>query len=111
MGMPLLDVTSTLTCPHGGKVTIAPGNPRVLLGKMPAATMADQFLIVGCLFTVPGVGPSPCVRIQWITPAARNVIGSTPAITAGSVGLCLAATGVPQGPPMVVASQFRVGGL
>jgi hypothetical protein len=74
---------------------------------MPAATMADQYLIAGCVFNVAGA-PHPCVRVQWLVPAVRVTASLMPLILQTSVGLCLAADQVPQGPPVVSSTQPRV---
>ena len=109
MAGPSLTAASTLLCPHGGQVTIIPANVRAMAGGAPIATAADTFLVAGCAFTLPGPVPSPCVSVQWIVPGLRLKAGG-PALDAGSVGLCLAATGAPQGPVSVVATQPGVQG-
>ena len=101
---------STLMCPHGGQVTITPSNTRAKAGGAPIATVSDTFVVAGCPFTLPGPTPSPCVRMQWIVPGLRVRAGSQ-ALDAGSVGLCLAATGAPQGPVSIQATQPRVKGM
>jgi hypothetical protein len=73
---------------------------------MPVATLADQFLVAGCVFTLPP--PQPCLQVQWLTPATRVLVNGVPPITQGSTGLAISATGVPQGPPVVVSTQTRV---
>jgi hypothetical protein len=107
---PIVHVGAGMTCPHGGTVQVAPGNPRVALGGALAATMSDAFAIVGCPFQIPvpgGTKPQPCVRVQWTVPAAR-VVASAPVILQTSVGLCMSAEGIPQGPPIVSVVQPRV---
>jgi hypothetical protein len=74
---------------------------------MPAATLADQYLIAGCVFNVLGA-PHPCVRVQWLVPAVRVTASLMPLILQTSVGLCLAADQAPQGPPVVSSTQPRV---
>lgn len=101
-------------CPHGGQIMVVPSGPRVTENAMPVATVLDQFPIVGCLFQIPfGVGtkPQPCVRVQWIVPAARVLANGAPVITQSSVGLCLSIEGIPQGPPTIAAVQPRVQAL
>jgi hypothetical protein len=94
-------------CPHGGTVTITSANTRAKAGA-PIATAADTFVVAGCPFTLPGPTPSPCVRVQWMVPAARLKVGGSPALDASSVGVCIAATGAPQGPVVVQSTQSRV---
>lgn len=107
---PSLTAASTLLCPHGGQVTIVPSNARAMAGGAPIATTAATFLVAGCAFTLPGPLPSPCVQVQWLVPGLRLRAGSQ-ALDAGSVGLCLSATGAPQGPVSIVATQPRVKGM
>lgn len=105
---PLFHVNATAICPHAGQVTTISSNTRVLVGGMPVATMADTFLIAGCAFTIPGPKPQPCVKVQWLVPAARVLVNGQPAILQTSPGLCLSAEQIPQGPPTVVVNQPRV---
>ena len=104
---PLLHVGATVLCTHGGPASFAPGSPRVLVGGMPVATMADQTLVAGCPFNVGG-GPHPCVRVQWLTPAVRVLVNGAPPLLQTSSGLCLAADQAPQGAPLPVTAQPRV---
>ena len=55
----------------------------------------------GCAFTVPPSKPQPCLKVQWLVPAARVLVGGQPAILQSSSGLCLSAEQIPQGPPSV----------
>lgn len=110
MAGPSLTAASTLLCPHGGQVAIISANVRAMAGGAPIATTADTFLVAGCTFTLPGPTPSPCVRVQWLVPGLRLKAGGQ-ALDAGSVGLCLAATGAPQGPVTIVATQPRLKGM
>ena len=76
-----------LLCPHGGPVTIVPANVRAMAGGAPIATAADTFIVAGCLFTLPGPMPSPCVRVQWIVPGLRVKVGGQ-ALDAGERRRC-----------------------
>jgi hypothetical protein len=103
----MLNAASQLLCPHGGTVTLFPSNARVRANGQPVVTFSDQALIVGCVFTV-GVVPSPCVRVQWVSSDTRTRAGSVPTLSVSSVGLCLNAAQVPQGPVVVLQTQTRV---
>jgi hypothetical protein len=107
----LLHVGAGIICPHGGQVTTISTNTRVFVSGQPVATISDTFLIAGCVFTVPGPKPQPCVKVQWITPAARIVVNGQPVLLQTSTGLCQSAEQIPQGPPNPVAVQARVGGM
>jgi hypothetical protein len=106
----MLTADATLTCPHGGKVVITPASPRAQGGGAPVATTADGFAIAGCTFTLPGPVPSPCVRVQWILPGQRVRRAGAQVLYADSTGLCLAATGLPQGKVTVQMTQTRATG-
>jgi len=104
----IVHVGAAIICPHGGQVTIAPGNPRVLVSGMPVATLADTCPIAGCAFTVSPGKPQPCVQTRWLVPAARVMAGGQPVIVQASVGLCLSAEQIPGGPPTVISTQPKV---
>ncbi|MBI1259058.1 MAG: hypothetical protein GC204_16435 [Chloroflexi bacterium] len=106
----LFHVGAQAMCPHGGQVTTISSNTRVLVNGMPVATMADQFMIAGCVFTVPGPKPQPCIKVQWLVPATRVMINGQPAILMASTGLCQSAEQIPGGPPTVTVTQTRVTG-
>lgn len=101
---PLLVVGAVAMCPHGGQITIISSDTRVLAGAMPVALMTDQFMVAGCAFMVATV-PQPCLKVQWTTPTVETLINGQPAITAASVGMCIAANGAPNGPAIVVSTQ------
>jgi hypothetical protein len=44
-------------------------------------------------------------------PATRILINGQPAILQASTGLCQSVEQIPQGPPTVIATQVRVGGM
>lgn len=107
----LLHVGATIICPHAGQVTTISTNTRVLVSGQPVATFADTFVIAGCVFTVPGPKPQPCVKVQWITPATRVMVNGQPALLQTSTGICQSVEQIPQGPPTPVAVQALVGGM
>jgi hypothetical protein len=105
----LLNVSSILTCPHGGLVSAVPSSASVTVGGAPIVLATDTFTIAGCPFA-PGA-PHPCVLVQWQLPAARSKSGSIATLTAESVGLCMAADGAVQGTVLVQSTQSQVTGL
>ena len=84
---PLFHVGATAICPHGGQVQTIPTNARVLVSGQPVATLADTYLVAGCAFTIPPGKPQPCIKVQWLVPAARVLGNGEPAILQTSVGL------------------------
>lgn len=106
---PLYHVGAVAGCAHGtGCVQVISANTRVLVSGMPVATVADTALIAGCLFLATTPAPQPCLRVQWVTPAARVLINGQPALLQTSVGLGLGPTQAPQGPITIVSNQPRV---
>lgn len=101
---PLLVVGAVVMCPHGGQVTTISSDTRVLASGTPVALVTDQFMVAGCAFTTPA-GPQPCITVQWTTPTVETLINGQPAVTAASVGLCIAANGAPNGPAVIASTQ------
>jgi hypothetical protein len=99
-----LTVSSQLMCPHGGTVTVSTSNSQAKAGGDFIVTSSDQFQIAGCPFML-GPNPHPCMQIQWLQPATMSQAVQNFALTESSVGLCVAADQVPQGPPSVVETQ------
>lgn len=95
------------TCPHGGTLLAAAGNPRVLLSGQPALTIAEPVTVVGCAFNVSGAA-QPCLTVRWTMPATRVTINGVPVVLNASMGLCIGPTQAPQGPAIVVSVQPRV---
>lgn len=106
----LFHVGATAICPHGGQVSVISTNTRVLASGQPVATMADTYLVAACAFTIPGPKPQPCVKVQWTVPAQRVLVNGQPVILNSSTGICQSAEQIPQGPPIVAATQIRVSG-
>jgi hypothetical protein len=104
---PLFQVGAVAMCPHGGQVTAISADARVLASGTPVTLMSDQFMVAGCAFMV-GPVPQPCLKVLWTTPTVRTLVNGQPAITALSVGLCIAANGAPNGPVVVATTQPRV---
>ena len=101
----IIDSGATLMCPHGGTVNIVASNANVTAGA-PVAVQTDTMIISGCTFA-PGSVASPCVQVQWVVADTRVTVGGVPTLTQGSTGLCLAATGAPQGTVIVASTQTR----
>jgi hypothetical protein len=104
-----LTTASALTCPHGGTVMITTTNASVSAGGAKVCRPDDTFTVSGCSFQIPATPPipSPCIKVMWIVPDVQASIGS-PTLSQASVGLCLAATQIPQGPVSVSTTQSKV---
>jgi hypothetical protein len=106
---PLFHVGATAICAHGsGQVQVISSNTRVFVSGMPVATATDMALVAGCVFPPPPATPTPCLTVQWITPAARVLINGQPALLQTSVGFGLNPAQAPQGPVSILMTQTRV---
>lgn len=108
----LITTASVLQCPHGGSVSIVTTNTKAKAAAS-LALVSDTFTIAGCPFQIPvGVGtvPHPCVRVQWVKPNIKTLVNGSPTLADDSVGLCLAADQVPQGPVSVVQADPKAVG-
>jgi hypothetical protein len=105
----LLTTASVLMCPHGGSVTAISSNTRSKAGAA-LVRMSDTFTIAGCPFVLPGVGPQPCVTVQWVKSTARCKAGGDFLLNQDSTGLCLAVGQIPQGAAMILSTQARASG-
>lgn len=105
-----ITTASQLKCPHGGTVQIVSSNARVKAAGAQMALATDVFTIAGCPFQIPAVVPipSPCVTVQWVMPDLRGKVGKLATLSQSSVGLCLSAAQIPQGPVVVVPAQSKV---
>jgi hypothetical protein len=103
-----LNINSTLLCPHGGTVQIISSNTRTKADGAFVATVSDTFIISGCPFQSPVPTPSPCVTVRWLVPDSRVKVNGNLTLSRSSVGLCLSAAQIPQGPVMVVNTQPKV---
>ena len=104
-----LTTASTLTCPHGGSVSIVSSNTKASINGSYVALATDTFTISGCSFQIPATPPipSPCMTVQWVMPDTATSVNGTPTLSQSSSGLCLAATQVPQGPVSITAGQSK----
>ena len=105
-----ITVNSTLQCPHGGSVQITSSNTQSKAEQGNVATMSDTFMVSGCSFQIPGTPPipSPCLNVIWLVPDIQVKANSNLVLSDKSVGLCLAATGLPQGAVQVTNTQTKV---
>jgi hypothetical protein len=108
-----MHVGAQAMCPHSGQVSIVSSNSKVLVGGQPVATFSDTYTIAGCPFQIPvgaGTKPQPCMKVQWLVPAMRVLVGGQPPVLSTSTGLCQSAEQIPQGAPSVTTTQMKVSG-
>jgi hypothetical protein len=103
MGDPLLTVSASVQCPHGGLGTIVPSQSAVTAGDT-VCTADDDVTIEGCGFMVGNVA-SPCVTVEWQDDAGACTAGGSAILTTGTEGQCLSAESAPQGPVILDAGQ------
>jgi uncharacterized Zn-binding protein involved in type VI secretion len=109
----ILTTASTLMCPHGGSVQLSTSNSQVKVDGSPALLLTDRHTVSGCPFQIPvgaGTKAQPCTSVQWLVGATQTLVGGVPVLLQSSVGLCLSAEQIPQGPPSVSQVQQVVKG-
>ena len=114
MSSPILTTASTVQCPHAGTVVLSTANSVAMADGAPALLVTDVHTVSGCPFQVPigtGTKPQPCVTVRWLVGAALAAVNGTPVLLQTSVGLCLSAEQIPQGPPAVVNTQQVARGI
>jgi hypothetical protein len=102
------------TCMHqtGVIAAVPPVPPRVFVNfTMPVLNVppspTGRPAVAGCLFTLPGPKPSPCLQVV-LTPATRVFVNGQPAAILTPAVLCVNETQAPQGPPNSLPTQTRV---
>ena len=102
----VLNLQSTVQCPHGGMVQLMTANARVKADGAFALVVGDTSVVAGCAFTI-GVKPSPCVLVQWISGAGLAKAG-TALLNQSSIGICQSPEGAPQGVALITQTQVKV---
>ena len=105
---PILHTGASASCPHGAPLQIIAASPRVTASGMSVAVLTDQGVVAGCPFTLPNGTPHPCTTTKWIVASTRVTANGQPVLINPLTAICLAATQVPQGPPIITGSQTRV---
>jgi hypothetical protein len=105
MSVPILTLSSTLICPHGGSVMLQTSNADMKIQGAPALLLTDIHTVAGCSFTLPGPKPSPCITVRWSVGAMQTKVHGTPVLLQNSVGICYSAEQVPQGPAVILQVQ------
>ena len=80
---PVVTMTSTVTCAHGGQATNTMPAPRVTILGALAITVGSSYLVAGCPLAPPPL--PPCVSGMWMVGAMRVTTAGQPlALQAGS---------------------------
>ena len=103
----VLNLQSTVQCPHGGSVQLITTNTRLQVAGALVLIVGDTAVVAGCPFFI-GLKPSPCVLVQWITGAARVSAGA-PVLNRSSIGICQSPEGAPQGVALIANTQAKAG--
>ena len=101
-------IRSIMTCPHGGLIVAVPSSTRVSADSGLMTTASCTHIVSGCPFTLPGPVPSPCIQVVWCTTDTRVMVNGAPTLSQSSTGICISATGAPQGSVVVSSDQNHV---
>jgi hypothetical protein len=85
---PVLTVSATIQCPHGGTVSAVSSNTKVKAGDT-VLRDTDTFTVAGCSFFIGNVA-HPCVSVKWKQPAMHAKAVNDSMLTTDSIGLCQA---------------------
>jgi len=102
----VLNVESTVQCPHGGTVNLSTTNSRVSADGALAMIVGDTSTVTGCPFNT-GTNPSPCVTVLWLSGAGRASAGAL-LLNLSSIGLCFNPASIPQGVALISNTQSKV---
>ncbi|MBC9728852.1 hypothetical protein [Streptomyces sp. TRM68367] len=104
----LLDADAVIGCPHGGRVAAAtPPAGGLRIAGAAVATATHSWVVTGCPHTVDGV-PVPCVTVRWTADGTGVTVAGAPVLLDTSAAQCFSAAHVPQGPPVIQATQRKV---
>lgn len=106
MGAPVLDMTSSMFCPHMGKASPISASPRVRILGNPILTLPSTLTVASCPFTT-GSSPAPCLQITWTSASLRVRSAGQPVLMQGAQSTSVGAAG-PQGPAKIMVVQPRV---
>lgn len=107
MSAPLIQLGTTMMCPHGGQVLQIPSQSKVLANEQPVLLPTDAMTVAGCPFVI-GIVPHPCVTVQWTAVATKSTVQQQAPLLATSVGLCQGPDGAPQGTVIMTGFQTKV---
>ena len=93
-----------VSCAHAAPATVVPSNLEVSAEQGRVLVESDVHMVTGCLFMI-GTVSSPCIQIQWSSPARTTKVDKRAVLTNQSVGKCVAANGLPQGMALVSNSK------
>ncbi|SFS96469.1 hypothetical protein [Saccharopolyspora flava] len=96
----LIDATTALHCPHGGRISAASGSSAVRVDGRQARTAADVFTVIGCPLMING-HRDPCLTVRWNPPSQAVLVDGVPLLLDSTDGQCFGADLVPRGRPVV----------
>lgn len=101
----MLGTVSPIVCPHGGRLVSVNGSTRVHVAGAPVLTIAASFVVDGCAST-----STPCLTAYAYGGSERVKVNGLPVLTSASTGMCLTASGAPNGPftPGYTSSRVEV---
>ncbi len=105
---PLLTISATILCAHGGRANAVVPNPRLRMSGQAVPMSAAPLTVAGCPNPPPPSSQGPCLTAQWVSGLTTRVR------SLGQPLLCQTgqAVAMPTGAPLNIAfpGQFRVKG-
>lgn len=96
----VINATSMLHCPHGGRIVTASASSAVRVDGQAVRTAEDVFAVLGCPHRVAGK-PDPCLTVRWSPPREAVRIDGVPVLLDSTEGLCVGADLLPRGRPLM----------
>ncbi len=96
---PPISKTSRMMCMHGGQAQVL--NTGKASPFDPFLNLQSTVIVTGCPHMMPmgpSMMPSPCTRVQWLSAPTPNFLDQ------GATGLCLTASGMPQGNVIILTT-------
>jgi len=98
---PIVNMSGTVTCMHGGQGQCTTVSPKVMVGSQPVVTIPASYVVAGCAFPPPPVANGPCVSGIIPSGSTKVLVGGMPVLLALPP---VAGTCVPTGTPMMIGS-------
>ncbi|TDC88602.1 hypothetical protein E1161_23505 [Saccharopolyspora aridisoli] len=95
----LIDATTGLQCPHGGRIVTANSSSTVLVDGRAVRTASDAFTVVGCPLVIDSTR-DPCLTVRWNPPSQAVLVDGVPVLLDSTDGQCFGANLVPRGRPV-----------
>lgn len=100
----VINATSALHCPHGGRIVTATASSAVRVDGQAVRTERDVFAVQGCPHRL-SAKPDPCLTVRWSPPREAVLVDGVPVLLDSTDGQCFGADLLPRGRPIARAGE------